>query len=98
MNLGQLTSKAKALIDKRGGTDSLKQDAEQLKSIASGSGSVGDKARAAAAAIKDPGADDSPDPRPAAAAPPQAAPGQPAGEAGGEERPTRRRAGRRRRR
>jgi len=96
MNLGQLTSKAKALVDKRGGTDSLKQDAEELKKIASGKGSVGDKAKAAAAAVKDPGADDSPDPHPPEAQ--AAAPTRPQAEASRDERATRPRAGRRRRR
>jgi hypothetical protein len=44
------------MIDKRGGTDALKKDAEELKDIAQREGSLSDKARAAAAAIKDPGA------------------------------------------
>jgi hypothetical protein len=58
MNLGQLAGKAKELVQRRGGTDSLKQDAEELRNIASGSGSVSDKAKAAAGAVKDPGAAD----------------------------------------
>jgi hypothetical protein len=56
MDLKSLSSKAKELIDRRGGTDSLKEDAEDLKSIAQGDGSLSDKAKAAVEAIKDPGA------------------------------------------
>ena len=36
MNLKSLQDKAKQLIDKRGGTDSLKEDAQELKDIAKG--------------------------------------------------------------
>ena len=38
MNLKSLQRKAKQLIDKRGGTDSLREDAEELKDIAKGPG------------------------------------------------------------
>jgi hypothetical protein len=58
MDLKRLSSKAKELVDKRGGTDALKDDAEELKNIAKGEGSLSDKAKAAAAALKDPGADE----------------------------------------
>ena len=57
MDIGKITDKAKELIGKRGGTDALKQDAEELKDIVQGEGSVTDKAKAAAEAIKDPGAE-----------------------------------------
>jgi hypothetical protein len=56
MNLGRLTKRAKQLIDKRGGTDALKEDAQELGDIMKGKGSAGDKAKAAAGALKDPGA------------------------------------------
>ena len=56
MNFKSLQSKAKQLIDRRGGTDSLKADAEELKDIAKGPGSVGDKAKRAGEALQDPGA------------------------------------------
>jgi hypothetical protein len=56
MNLKSLQRKAKQLIDRRGGTDSLKADAEELKDIAKSSGSVADKAKRAGDALKDPGA------------------------------------------
>ena len=46
----------RTLIDKRGGTDALKADAEELKNIATGPGSASDKAKRAADALKDPGA------------------------------------------
>jgi hypothetical protein len=52
----KLADKAKDTIDKRGGMDSLKADAEELKRVAKGKGSLTDKAKAAAAALKDPGA------------------------------------------
>jgi hypothetical protein len=56
MDFKKLADKAKVTIDKRGGIDSLKADAEELKKVAKGKGSLTDKAKAAAAAIKDPGA------------------------------------------
>ena len=56
MDFKKLADKAKDTIDKRGGTDSLKADAEELKKVAKGDGSLADKAKAAAAALKDPGA------------------------------------------
>jgi hypothetical protein len=52
MDLKGLQRKAKQLIDRRGGTDSLKADAEELKDIAKGSGSVADKAKRAGEALK----------------------------------------------
>ncbi len=56
MDLGKLVDEAKELVEDRGGVDSLKADAEELKDIATGDGSVVDKAKAAAEAVKDPGA------------------------------------------
>jgi hypothetical protein len=56
VNFRRLADQAKKLVDKRGGTDALKEDAEELKDIASGKGSLKDKAKAAGEAIKDPGA------------------------------------------
>jgi hypothetical protein len=68
----KLSDRAKDLVEKRGGTDSLKEDAAELKEIATGKGSLSDKAKAAAAAIKDPGskadgpeAETKPEPTPA---------------------------------
>lgn len=56
VNLKRLADQAKKLVDKRGGTDALKEDAEELKDIATGKGSLKDKAKAAGEAVKDPGA------------------------------------------
>jgi hypothetical protein len=56
MDLKRLSSKAKEVVDKRGGTESVKEDAAELKDIFKGKGSLTDKAKEAAAAIKDPGA------------------------------------------
>ncbi len=56
MKLGRLAQVAKQQIDKRGGTEALKRDAEELRNIAKGPGSAGDKAKRAADALKEPGA------------------------------------------
>lgn len=56
MDFKRLQAQAKRLIDKRGGTASVKEDAEELKDIARGHGSATDKAKRAAEALKDPGA------------------------------------------
>jgi hypothetical protein len=58
MDLKRMADKAKDLIDKRGGTGSLKEDASELKDIATGKGSLTDKAKAAVEAVKDPGAEE----------------------------------------
>jgi hypothetical protein len=55
VNLRRITDQAKKLVEKRGGTDALKEDAEELKDIAKGEGSLKDKAKAAGEAIKEPG-------------------------------------------
>ncbi len=56
VNFKKLTERAKDVVDKRGGVDSLKEDAEELRGVAKGKGSLTDKAKAAADAVKDPGA------------------------------------------
>lgn len=56
MDFKKLADKAKKVVDDRGGVDSLKEDAEELKGIGKGKGSLTDKAKDAASAIKDPGA------------------------------------------
>jgi hypothetical protein len=92
MDLRRIANKAKELVDRRGGTSSLKEDAAELKDIATGQGSVSDKAKAAVDAVKDPGAEGPGDqPR----RPPEAAPGagpDHASEAAQPERKRRRRA------
>ena len=55
MDLDKLSQQAKKLIDDRGGVDALKDDAMELKDIATGDGSLTDKAKAAVDAVKDPG-------------------------------------------
>ena len=40
MNLKRLTDRAKDLVNKRGGTGALKEDAEEVKDIATGEGSL----------------------------------------------------------
>lgn len=81
MKWDQLARRAKSMIDKRGGTDALKKDMEEVRDIAKGEGDIKTKAKKAAEALKDPGATGSPAPppgpdRPAADVPPvpQAAP------------------------
>jgi hypothetical protein len=74
MDFKKLFSRAKNsaedVIEKRGGTDALKEDAAELKDIATHQGSLSDKAKEAAEALKTPGdgRDDAPKPDPAAQA------------------------------
>ena len=56
MDLKRLSSRAKDLVEKRGGPESLKQDAGELRNIAKGPGSFKDKAMSAAEALKRAGA------------------------------------------
>jgi hypothetical protein len=80
MDFKKLANRAKTVVDKRGGTDALKQDLNELKDIAKGQGTVKDKAKAAADALKDPGkkGDDTP------AAPPTPSPDPPGTTAQGD--------------
>lgn len=79
MDFKRLSQQAKHLFDRRGGSKSLKEDADELRDIARGQGSLSDKAKAAADAIKEPGAKEpgakEPD-APPPAAPPQPPPSQ----------------------
>jgi hypothetical protein len=56
MGLSDLLDRAKGIVQKRGGTESVKEDAQELKDIASSEGSMSEKAKRAADAVKDPGA------------------------------------------
>ena len=56
MDFKNLVNKGKKIVDERGGVESLKQDAAELKGIATGKGSLTDKAKEAAAVVKDSGA------------------------------------------
>jgi hypothetical protein len=62
MDLKRLFNKGKKMVDDRGGVDSLKEDAQELAGIAKGKGSLTDKAKGAAAAVKEPGSNE-PDPQ-----------------------------------
>jgi hypothetical protein len=80
MNLKSLQHRVKQLIGRRGGTESLKEDAEELKDIATGPGSIGDKAKRAGEAVKEPGAKEPDEPATDAPTPPASAsdaPGSP---------------------
>jgi hypothetical protein len=56
MNWKALADKGKQAFQQRGGSKAAKEDAEELRNIAQGQGSVTDKAKEAAAAIREPGA------------------------------------------
>jgi len=70
----RITDRAKDVVEKRGGSDSLKKDANELKGIAKGPGSFRDKAKAAVDAIKAPGGKSSGDAGTRPATPPAATP------------------------
>jgi hypothetical protein len=52
----KLVNKAGDVVQKRGGTKSLEEDAGELVDIAKGGGSLSDKAKQATNALKEPGA------------------------------------------
>jgi hypothetical protein len=62
MDFKGMADKAKQVFQQRGGAKAAKEDAQELRDISHEQGSVADKLKDAAAAIKDPGApgDDSP--------------------------------------
>jgi hypothetical protein len=62
MNLRNLADAAKKAVDARGGTEGLKGDLSELQQIAKGKGTAQEKAKQAAAALKRPGAPDTPPP------------------------------------
>jgi hypothetical protein len=89
MGLSDLVNRAKEIVQRRGGTESLKQDAEELKDIARSEGSAGDKLKKGAEALKEPGAKGAED-RPGGPTPPGGAedrPGGPTPPGGAEDRP-----------
>lgn len=55
MKFNRIAEKAKQALDRRGGIDALKEDLQEVKQAATGRGSLRDKAKAAAEAIKTPG-------------------------------------------
>lgn len=58
MDLKRLINRAKKTVEDRGGAKSVKADAQELKDVATGKGSLTDKAKDAASALEDPGAAD----------------------------------------
>lgn len=52
MDFEKLAKEAKEFVDEHGGTDALKQEAEQLKDIASGGGTEADKLKQAGESLK----------------------------------------------
>lgn len=60
MDFKKIADQAKSAIDDRGGAEGLKEDLSELKDIATGDGSIVDKAKEAVEAIKDPGEETSP--------------------------------------
>lgn len=68
----KLSTQAKDLVEKRGGTEGLKRDAAELREIAKRQGTLSEKAKAAAAALKESGANDPAHPAADADPPPSA--------------------------
>ena len=60
-NVKKIADKAKDQVEKRGGSDAVKEDAGELKGIAKGKGSLKDKAKAAGKALKEPGKGEQPE-------------------------------------
>jgi hypothetical protein len=56
MNWKAMADKAKQTFQQRGGSKAAKEDAEEFRNIAQGQGTITDKAKQAAAAIREPGA------------------------------------------
>lgn len=56
MDWTKVADKAQEVIDKRGGMQSVGEDAEELREIAERQGTLSEKLKAAAAAVKEPGA------------------------------------------
>ena len=76
MNFNSLANKAKDLFAKRGGTSAANEDLNELKDIASSDQSLREKGKAAADALKDPGAPGD-EPRATPATPPRTPPSAP---------------------
>jgi hypothetical protein len=78
MNIGKLVKSAQRLVNKRGGTENLKEDAMELKDIASRKGSLVEKAKEAGEALKTPGdPDQAPKHRTGESATPRPSTGEP---------------------
>ena len=66
MDWKAMVEKAKQIFQQRGGTQAAKEDAQELRDISKEQGSTADKAKDAAAAIREPGAHHADAPAPAA--------------------------------
>jgi len=53
MQIGRIAKLGKKVLDQRGGVEGVKKDAQELKEIAKGEGTVGDKAKRAAKAMRE---------------------------------------------
>ncbi len=58
----KLAKQAGDVVKKRGGTQSVREDASELEEIAQGEGTLSEKAKRAAKALKEPGAHHDPPP------------------------------------
>lgn len=56
MNFRGLAQRAKQIVDRRGGPEALKEDAQELREVVRRPGSGRDKAKAAAEVLREPGA------------------------------------------
>jgi hypothetical protein len=56
MGLSDMINRAKDIVQKRGGTDALKEDAQELKDVARSDAKMSDKVKEGVEAIKEPGA------------------------------------------
>lgn len=56
MDFNKLAQRAKKVVQDRGGVAALKEDARELRDVARGDGSLTEKAKDAAAAVREPGA------------------------------------------
>jgi hypothetical protein len=56
MGLSDLINRAKDVVQKRGGTEALKEDAQELKDVAKSDAPMSEKVKQGAEALKDPGA------------------------------------------
>lgn len=56
MDFEKIAEKAEQVIQQRGGMESVEEDGKEVLGIVQGDGSLADKAKGIAAAIKEPGA------------------------------------------
>jgi hypothetical protein len=56
MGLSDMINRARDMVQRRGGTETHKEDAQELKDVARSDASTGDKIKEGAEAVKEPGA------------------------------------------